>query len=152
MARLKREDLKKLLKECLLEILREEKILSPLKENFVTNNNKTLLNENPYTAQQPKINVLPTNNKNSALIESVQSVANAFGSKSGMFADLLADTAMTTLQAQRNGGGPGDRLGDGMILESFVEEEQKNDTNALQTLAPDGDVKKWAKFAFAKKE
>ena len=151
MARLRREDLKKLLKECLLEILTEEKLLIPLKENIATNN-KILLNDNPYTSQQSKINTLPTNNKNSALIESVQSVANAFGSKSGMFADLLADTAMTTLQAQRNGGGPGDRLGDGMILESFVEEEQKNDTNALQTLAPDGDVKKWAKFAFAKKE
>jgi len=151
MARLRREDLKKLLKECLLEILTEEKLLVPLKENIATNN-KILLNDNPYTSQQPKINILPTNNKNSALIESVQSVANAFGSKSGMFADLLADTAMTTLQAQRNGGLPGDRLGDGMILESFVEEEQKNDTNALQTLAPDGDVKKWAKFAFAKKE
>jgi hypothetical protein len=151
MARLKREDLKKLLKECLLEILREEKMLAPLKENFVPSNEKVVLNGNPYAGQQ-KPNVLPTNNKNSALIESVQSVANAFGSKSGMFADLLADTAMTTLQAQRNGGLPGDRLGDGMILESFVEEEQKNDTNALQSLAPDGDVKKWAKFAFAKKE
>jgi hypothetical protein len=151
MARLTRKDLKNLLKECLLEILREEKILAPLKENLVTNNNKHVLNENPYNNQQ-KSNVLPINNKNSALIETVQTVANAFGSKSSMFADLLADTAMTTLQAQRNGGLPGDRLGEGMILESFVEAEQKNDVQSLQNLAPDGDVKKWAKFAFAKKE
>ena len=149
MARLTRKDLKSLLKECLLEILKEEKILAPLKEN-ITANNKPILNENPYISQQ-KSNGLPINNKNSALIETVQTVASAFGSKSSMFADLLADTAMTTLQAQRNGGLPGDRLGEGMILESFVEAEQKSDVQTLQNLAPDGDVKKWAKFAFAKK-
>ena len=43
MARLKREDLKTLLKECLREILTEENLLAPLKENLA--HNKTMLGE-----------------------------------------------------------------------------------------------------------
>jgi len=158
MARLTKSQLKGILKECLIEILREEKILSSLKESVNSapatqtrrlpssegTKTKQLQNPTDYTTQQRTREQLA----NAGLVEQINHLANvvSVGGDSSLFADILADTAMTTYQKQHEKGVPGT-----VVMESYTNERLAEEVESLQEMTPDGNLKHWAQVAFAKK-
>lgn len=150
MARLTKKDLKLILKECLREILLEEGIIGEQKNNIVARQNSYNYNNNnnnlPVQSQQ--------NLAKKALLENVNMLANATGEKSSMYADILADTAMTTLQAQNQLEPRGRSMP--VVQEFYSEEQADQDAQSIHQLTEQfssvGDMSHWARLAFAKKE
>jgi len=143
MARLTKKDLKSILKECLKEILKEEGLIGLQQNNQTVNQNNLPLNKkNDFTM------------KNKALMENVGMLANVVSKdKSNLYTQILADTAMTTLQEQKD-----PTMLSGMVpaQEFYSEEQVIQDTESIQKLTEQfssaGDITHWAKLAFAKKE
>lgn len=145
MARLTKKDFKGLLKECLREILLEEGMIGSTSSanKLVVSENKQLNRnnlKNNKLVEEPKIN-------NPVLMENIQRLSSAAGEKASLYAKLLEDTAVTTLQEQNLPGEKG-----AIKVESvYTEEHLQEDLSALQGLSDDGNISKWAQIAFSKK-
>lgn len=166
MARLTKKELKNILKECLVEILREDNVLSSLKENI--NKSKNNINQNNITKRKLTLeeknrlkNQLTDDSEdnsrsnikninNSVLVENIAALSEAVGSINGkkdLFADILADTAATTYQKQAEYGVRGTVL----LEENYSNDEMEKEISTLQDIAG-GDLNHWAKVAFNKKD
>jgi hypothetical protein len=166
MARLTKKDLKNLLKECLREIMLEEGLIVKTNESSkkpqINNNSNIPLNEQKKQLRQKILSMQEDSTTgitgnviesidNPMLLENINKLANGAGNgnskQANLFAQLLADTAVTTLQKQNVPGEHG-----GVVLESlnaYSEEQQEADLEQLSGL---GDMSHWAKVAFSKKQ
>jgi len=149
MAKITRGELKKILKECLREILKEEGMLVEAKKRqpapaATPTGERTAIRKELRQRMNSEAHVA-----NPRLMEHVNSLAAAVGdsSKVDMMRTLLEDTANTTLQEQLE---MGSGVARGLVLPP-TEKQTREDLEAVQSLALDGDVTHWAKIAFANK-
>jgi hypothetical protein len=158
MAKLTKSELKKVFKEaireCLQEIIAENsqlvEAIAPKQPKTITETKKISSAESKRIAQglvsQAMVDERPEDNspiENPMLIETVNSVANSMTQhdqgKADMMRNILADTAKTTLQEQNSQVGAAGAQPPEVNVESIKE------------LSPNGDTKRWAKIALAKK-
>lgn len=140
MAKLTKNELKSILKECLKEILHEEGIL--LAEG-------SAVSRKEETEQTQRQNAAKTR-----LFEHVNSVASNFG-ESDVMRKIFEDTAITTLQKQEANGHSVGLAGGAsvpMLSEVASVEQVKQDKQQLSNLSFGGDISRWAKVAFANKQ
>jgi hypothetical protein len=164
--KLTKTDLKKILKECLIEIFQENPAMLVVSEgrSQVTRKkvNGNLIKEIPTTntttanrpiAEDNNDNNLSSSSRinNPSLRESVDLITRQLSQGSSSNSDLirraLEDTALTTLQNQL-GGPSGMSLaegGTGNASPEILAQEQQE----LKALAVDGDLGRWAKIALA---
>lgn len=139
--KLTKKELKSILKECMREIMQEEGMLST----------KSLNESRQPLNQQSNPNVPKQNNM---LLEKVNNLASQLsigtdGKNKSMFAEILADTAMNTLQKQME---PGMRGVSGLINESTYSEQQLDqEIDTLTQFSTSGNTSDWAKIAFGGK-
>jgi len=142
MARLTKKDLKAILKECLREILKEEGMIGGS-----THSTQQIKTESNRT------NISNTSVRHNPLLENVNLLAKVTGGKkSDLYAQILADTATTTLLAQKEPN----MQGMTNLPEFYTEEQIASDSESIQQLTEQfsatGDMSHWAKLAFAKKD
>lgn len=140
---LKRNELKKILKECLIEILNEQpEIKQSLKESVILN--KPIINPKKI-AQSMVFDEQDEHIENTALMENINQMALASSRGDKKHAELMksifADTAIHTLPKQQELGGQAINQGLGDLNDPGVE---------LDSLFG-GDEKRWATVAFFKK-
>lgn len=166
MAKLTKSELKSVFKEaireCLQEIVAENsqlaEALTPKKPKIVTETKKVSSAESKKRAQELVSKAMADDNpenspriENPALIETVDSVVGSMSQynqdKTGdMMRNILTDTAATTLQEQREIGGNAAGLAMGSTSGT-----PEVDIESLKELSHDGDIKRWAQVALAKK-
>lgn len=161
MARLTKELLKKMLKECLMEIAEEERLLiaketkevskSSIKEHVAKRHplTKDELIQKHFSSEQEdedEDDII----SNPHLKETINNLSNNLGvldeSKKAIFESIFEDTARTTyvemMQNDINYRGPAPKP---------TKEQKQADEQSLKSLAPEGDVSRWAKWAFGDK-
>lgn len=153
MARLTKETLKGIFKECLREILKEEGIIQNLKENVKFSRSPSpMLNESvddDGDDDQPQLN----NEQEAVMLESIRSLSRGMGhsgKNANLYAELLADTALKTLPEQMSS----DMTSQGKtgIPEVYTKKAQEKDMADLKSLTGGADLTRWSKVAFAKKD
>lgn len=147
MAKFTKSDLKKMMKECLEEILEEKgfSIVSevrsapPTTPSLASHLDMTTENTVPAPVQPARTR------ENHVLKENVNILANSIGQtnpeQQDLFASIFEDTAMNTLQEQREHGQGG--IPTKEASPEVIAEEVKQ----LEGLSVDGDIGRWAQVA-----
>jgi hypothetical protein len=155
MARLTKKDLKNLFKECLREILLEEGLIASSNNRPIVSENKkldrNLLRDKIRQQVSDDNEDIVSSINNQGLLENIKHIASDVGAGSknaNLYAQILADTAMTTLQDQNIPGETGGVRLEGLNV--YTKEQAIKDSESLQTLSS-GDLGQWAKIAFSKK-
>jgi cytolysin (calcineurin-like family phosphatase) len=165
MAKITKKQLKGILKECLKEILQEEGIL--LSETVSSRGQKgkaaahrAYARDLISSEQQEESSTGITNPR---LQEHVNGLADSLGSTGNadneMFRNILADTALNTLQKQQDAGhsvgaASGGAVAAGDVTSLLSEGSSagavtQTDRSQLQELSHEGDTSRWAALAFA---
>lgn len=144
---MKRSEFKKILKECLLEILTEEPIIKQKLQESVTHNKKSSgnINAKQIARQIAGADEFDLQNE-SMLMEQINSMAlGASGGdkkQSELFKSIFADTALNTLPQQHE-----------IVPGSGMTNADMNTPGVdIGELAFGGDVSRWANVAFAAKK
>lgn len=136
-----KEQLKSLLKECILELVQEGKLNSIAPVSAKKSSSK--LNEVAESVQQTE--VTPNTRLNEAVKLTTQLVSKGDSKKAALFEKIIQDTAQTTLQKQL----ASQMTGGGALMEGAVlPEERELDTAQLGMFAAN---KRWAQLAFGGK-
>lgn len=139
MAKLTKSDLKKIMKECLVEIL-EENGLSLVSESTTPTQPKVDPLVSPPAPSAPARPI-----ENAMLKENVNLLAGSIGitnpDKQDIFASIFEDTALHTLQEQREHGQGA--IPTVPVNPAAIEKEVKQ----LEELSVDGDIGRWAQVA-----
>lgn len=145
--KLKRDEFKSMLKECILELVQEGKIF----QGTATPTMAPGVGEQQVRVPNPqgeanRLGVTPNSRLNEAVKVATQLVSKGDPGKTSLFQGIIADTARTTLQkqlsAQMTGGG-------GEIMEGAVlPEERAFDQSQLGAFAAKD---RWAMLAFGGK-
>ena len=144
MARLTKEILKSLMRECIEEIF-EEKNLVLMKEGARAAPVAPAPAARP-TAQPEAPAERPARRENPMLVENINRLASSLAitspDKQSLYADIFADTAANTLQEQVEPG-----KGNVQAIEVTPEVMEK-EVEQLEHLSIDGDIGRWAAVAF----
>jgi len=145
MAKVSRDMLKAVVKECLFEILLEStgETKAPLLEQRRPNSKRK---NSKNKASRPALDSISFNNRASSAPQELKSVDVSGITSDPVMASIFQDTAATTLleQAAAERGKPGQTLGPGIPIEG-----SNNNNNSASALGEAS--KNWAYLAFADK-
>ena len=139
MASLTKGTLKKMLRECLKEILEEEGFSLVQEGRAAPVASPTMPTQASANNNKPPV-------ENQLLKEHVNSLANSIGQtnpeQQDIFASIFADTAQNTLQEQVEPG-----MGGGWAAKPATPEVIAEEVKQLEGLSLDGDIGRWAQVA-----
>jgi len=146
--KLKRDEFKTILKECILELVQEGKIFQgaaiPTMSPCVGEQHVKMPN---HQGQAGRLGMTPNTRLNEAVRVATQLVSKGDPSKASLFEGIIADTARTTLQKQLSAQIAG---GGGEVMEGVVlPEERAFDQAQLGAFAAKD---RWAALAFGRKD
>jgi len=140
--KLKRDEFKALLKECILELAQEGKIFQ--NTGFSEAAEQRARMSSPEI-EENRLDVTPNSRLNEAVQRTAMMVAKGDHQKASMFEKIIADTARTTLQKQLSA----QMTGAGNLMEGAVLPEEKAFDNAQLGVFAAKD--RWAILAFGGK-
>lgn len=147
MIKIKKAQLKKIIKECILELSKEGSLNDIVIENKNhSSSSQTMINERNHN----------NNNKQTTANTRLKEIANTTAQyvsmgnpkKSKIMAAIFEDTANTTLQQTLYNEGHGSNM---FLGEQVNQEQIKVEQEQLEALAGGNNVKRWATVAFGKK-
>lgn len=140
--KLKRDEFKAMLKECILELVQEGKIFQGNQPTTSRTVPSTKLNQVSEFGEQD--GVTPNTRLNEAVRMTTQLISKGDPKKAALYQSIIADTAKTTLQKQLASQMTGGALMEGATLP----EEREFDQAQLGMFAAN---QRWAQLAFAGK-
>ena len=151
MMKLNKNQFKKILKECILELVKEgafDKVISESlhSSNHVQSRSGVDLRENTNQAQPLGLGQMTPNQRLKEVARmTAMGAANGDKKQAEMLASIFEDTAMTTLQSQLNEGGGGGAMSlEENNMPAITEHEQAQ----LELLSGGHGMKHWAALAF----
>jgi hypothetical protein len=159
--KISKSELKSLMKECIREVLQEEKFVSKLQEaisvnkvSLPVNKKSTELLTNKTTTVAKKVAEIETeDNINPSLSEAVKTLTNSFrGKDADMMRKIFEDTAVTTLQEQLSQPDMSSGMPMNLSEATLGSGVEKVNSEDIKSLAMNGDVSRWAKIALANKK
>jgi hypothetical protein len=139
--KLKRDEFKTMLKECILELVQEGKIFQGGQQPGVRTAPSSKLNEVVESLESN--DVTPNTRLNEAVRLTTHLVTKGDPKKAALFQNIIADTAKTTLQKQL----ANQMTGGGALMEGAVLPEEKAFDQAQLGLFAANE--RWAQLAFA---
>lgn len=139
--KLKRDEFKTMLKECILELVQEGKIFQGGQQPGVRTVPSSKLNEVVESLESN--DVTPNTRLNEAVRLTTHLVTKGDPKKAALFQNIIADTAKTTLQKQL----ANQMTGGGALMEGAVLPEEKAFDQAQLGLFAANE--RWAQLAFA---
>lgn len=144
--KLNRNDLKKILKECILELAQEGKIFQANSQILSEVANREIKFQDVVAPQANPVTTIENNKLAEAVAITSRMISKSDPKSLSLYSNIIADTARTTLQKQlanETGGSP-------MANESYLSEEDKMvDAESINVFQAKD---RWAAIAFAKKK
>lgn len=142
--KLKRDEFKSMLKECILELVQEGKLFQGA---LPSASGQQVSGQMGEQASEGTPNQQFLNEVNNTAAQMARGIAKGDAKKNSMYQSIIADTARTTLQAQR--AAEFGLNGDAMMTESMMTPEDKAFDNAQ--LGVFQAKSRWAQLAFGNK-